>query len=120
MWKTIAPPEHYWDGDDNWERLLLRKGWLTRNGYLELPRSLTSPRGNEDWRTLEAFPDEKPWNGPFKSKSPITRIADHLVCCTMADADRMIHLTKRQKTEYRLNLTMYKKRCFTDDMWQAA
>ena len=118
VWKTIAPPEHYWDGDENWERLLLRKGWLRRDGYLELPRSLTAPLGHEDWRTLEAYPDVKPWNKVSKTYSPISRLADFLVICHEEDADML--MTQRQKTEYRLNLNMYKRRTFTKDMWEAA
>ena len=102
-----------------WTDLLMRKGWLRRDGYLELPPSLTSPPGNGDWRTLNATPDDKPYNKVSKCFSPISRVADHLVCCHMDDAD-LPFLTKRQKTEYRLNLTTYKKRCFTDDLWQAA
>ena len=101
-----------------WTDLLMRKGWLRRDGWLELPVSLTGPPGNADWRALEAFPDERPWNRVSKEYSPISRIADHLVICGLWDADR-VSLTQRQKTEYRLNLTMYKRRSFVDDGWQA-
>ena len=60
-----------------------------------------------------------PYNKVSKCFSPISRIADHVVCTSLLDAD-MPTLTKRQKTELRLNLTMYKKRFFIDDVYQAA
>ena len=102
-----------------WTDLLMRKGWLRRDGWLELPSSLTAPAGHGDWRALEADPDERPWNRVSQCYSPISRVADHLVCCSLNDAERPM-LTKRQKTEYRLNLTMYKKRTFVKDIWKAA
>ena len=120
VWRTQRPPIHYWQGDDMWNELLMRKGWLRRYGWLELPSSLTAPPGNGDWRTLEAFPDETPWNRVTKQYSPISRVADHLVICSWLDAGHENTLTKRMKGEYRLNLTMYKRRTFTDDMWKAA
>ena len=119
VWRTEMPPMHYWQGDHMWMNLLERKGWLRRDGWLELPVSLTGPPGNADWRALEAFPDERPWNRVSKEYSPISRIADHLVICGLWDADR-VSLTQRQKTEYRLNLTIYKRRTFTQDKWKAA
>ena len=103
-----------------WMDLLLRKGWLRRDGWLELPSSLTAPAGHGDWRALEADPDERPWNPVSKEFSPISRLADHLVCCSLLDADRGLSLTKRQKTEHRLNLTMYKRRTFTKEIYKAA
>ena len=118
-WRTLRPPAHYWEGDPTWEDILLRRGWLTRHGWLQLPTSLTAPRGNGDWRALEADPDERPWNRSSKSRDPISRIAHHVVCTAVQDAERPV-LTKRQKTEQRLNLTMYKKRFFVDDVYQAA
>ena len=103
-----------------WTELLMRKGWLRRDGWLELPSSLTAPPGNGDWRALEAFPDETPWNRVTKAYSPISRIADHMVICSWLDAGHEDMLTKRMKTEYRLNLTMYKRRTFCKDKWKAA
>ena len=119
VWKTLRPPTHYWQGDNMWTELLTRKGWLKQNGWLELPSSLTAPPGSGDWRALEAEPDERPWNRDSKQFSPISRVAEHLVCLAWLDADRPM-LTKRQKTEYRLNLIMYKKRTFVKDPWKAA
>ena len=99
--------------------ILYRRGWLAWNGWLSLPAELTAPAGHADWRTLEAQPDEHPYNRVSKCVSPITRIADHVACTHLEDAD-MSEMTKRQKTEHRLNLTMYKKRFFVDDLFQAA
>ena len=50
---------------------------------------------------------------------PITRIAQHVVCTSMEDAERPF-LTKRARTQHRLNLTMYRRRKFVDDPEQAA
>ena len=119
VWKTLRPPRHYWQGDSAWTQLLDRMGWLKQNGSLELPPALTAPKGNQEWRALEAVPDERRWNRVTQQSSPISRIAEHLVCLAWLDADRPM-LTKRQKTEYRLNLNMYKKRTFVEDIWQAA
>ena len=119
VWRTLRPPSHYWLGDKMWHDILYRRGGLTWNGWLSLPTSLTAPPGHHDWRTLEAQPDEYPWNKVSKCVSPITRLADHVVTTHLDDAD-MAMITKRQKTEIRLNLTMYKKRFFVDDQFQAA
>ena len=118
-WKTLRPPSHYWEGDEMWQDILLRRGWLSRKGWLQLPSSLTAPAGHGDWRALEAQPDDRPWNRLTQRREPISRIAHHVVCTSLQDAERQV-LTKRQKTEQRLNLTMYKKRCFVEDFWQAA
>ena len=102
-----------------WTELLMRKGWLKQNGWLELPSSLTAPPGHGDWRALEADPDERPWNRVTRTQSPISRIADHLVCCAWKDAAlQPMMLTHRQKTQIRLNLTTYKKRSFVDDRFE--
>ena len=119
VWRTMQPPRHYWQGDEVWHDILHRRGWLTVQGYFKLPAALTAPRGHDDWRALEAAPDELSWNRVSKCFSPITRVAEHVVCTMPEDAERTI-LTKRQKTEHRLNLTMYKRRLFVDDFWQAA
>ena len=118
-WKTLRPPSHYWEGDEMWQDILLRRGWLSRKGWLQLPSSLTAPAGHGDWRALEAQPDERPWSRRTQRREPISRIAHHVVCTALQDAEKQF-LTKRQKTEQRLNLTMYKKRCFVEDFWQAA
>ena len=102
-----------------WQDILYRRGWLTSTGWLRLPTALTAPAGHADWRTLEAEPDECPWNRVSKCFSPISRIADHVVTTHLLDADLPMR-TKRQKAEARLNLTMYKKRFFVDDLFQAA
>ena len=119
VWKTMQTPTHYWEGDEMWMELLMRRGWLKRDGWLQLPAALTAPAGHGDWRALEADPDERPWNRVTRTQSPISRIAEHLVCCSVMDAEKPM-LTKRQKTEYRLNLNMYKKRTFSKDPWKAA
>ena len=84
-----------------------------------MPDSLTEPKGQEYWRVLEADPDGRAWNPVSKCYSPITRIAEHVVCTTMEDAQKPF-LTKRARTEHRLNLTMYKRRMFVTDPEQAA
>ena len=119
VWKTLRPPIHYWEGDNMWTELLMRRGWLRKSGWLELPPYLTEPKGHGDWRALQADPDEIVWNRVSREFSPISRVAEHLVCCSLEDAERVL-LTKRQKTEHRLNLTMYKRRTFCEDKWKAA
>ena len=119
VWKTMRPPRWYWRGDDVWNELLERKRWIKSNGWLELPAALTAPAGHGDWRALEAQPDERIWNKVSKCFSPISRIADHLVCCAWKDAAlQPMMLTHRQKTQIRLNLTTYKKRSFVDDRFE--
>ena len=118
-WKTLAPPTRYWQGDETWEELLFNRGWLTDSGWLKVPDSLTVPRGNDYWRRLQADPDGWDWNPVNKSWSPITRIAEQVVCTTMSDG-RQPFLTRRARTEHRLNLTMYKRRMFVTDAEQAA
>ena len=119
VWKTLAPPRQYWQGDELWQSILTLRGWRTARGWLKLPESLIEPKSHHDWRLLQADPNGWPWNDARKSYSPITRIAEHVVCTTQEDARRLF-LSKRQRAQHRLNLSMYKRRMFVDAADQAA
>ena len=50
---------------------------------------------------------------------PEPRIAEYVVSTTLEDASRPF-LSKREKTQHRLNMSMYKRRMFVEDVDEAA
>ena len=112
-WKTVHPPNPYWEGDETWQNLLRHRGWLDEWGYLSLPKWLTKPRFNTSWRLLQLEPDAHPVDEKTNERSPISRLAEHLVIYYPEDMFAIQGHASRGARDMRDHLMRYKRRCFS-------
>ena len=111
-WKTLQPPTSYWEGDEVWQNILWKRGWLDRYGWLKIPEWLTKPRHNVRWRQLQLEPDAQPWNVLKGVRSPISHIAEFVVIWHEDDLfDVKGHGTRGNRV-MRDHLQRYKRRFF--------
>ena len=136
-WKTRRPPSRPNDGDDWWYKMLEERGWVDQHGRWWGPwQGKTTSKGGGKGRKgppshspaariplsrehmmLRDEPDGYNQAGNL-GLSPISRLAEELVVDHRGWVWEGEH-TERETRARRFNLQMYKRRCFTDDPYEA-
>lgn len=111
-WKTMQPPSKYWEGDETWQNILWKRGWLDSWGWLQIPEWLQKPRHSWSWRQLQMEPDAHPWNPQEGVRSPITHLAEFVVIWHEDDLFSVKGHGTRGKRVMRDHLQRYKRRFF--------
>ena len=119
-WKTMQPPSRYWEGDEIWQHILRKRGWMDRDGWLHIPQQLQQPRQNWSWRKLQMEPDAHPWNeDDLFERSPISHIAEFVVIWHEDDLFVITGHDTRSNRVMRDNLQRYKRRFFVENADEA-
>ena len=114
----MQPPSRYWEGDEIWQNILWKRGWLDSYGWLQIPQWLQKPRHNWSWRQLQMEPDAHPWNAA-DDRSPISHIAEFVVIWHEDDLFVITGHDTRSNRVMRDNLQRYKRRFFVENADEA-
>ena len=137
FWATKQPPAVWWANDFDWQNMLYHRGWINTNGDWEGPvkgQDKGKGKGQDkgkgkgkgkgtskgpplEWRRLVQHPDG--FNvDPNGNRSPITRLAEHLVTAQAGDTEHSA-TTIRQKRARAWFVSQYKFRFFVENADEA-
>ena len=129
-WVTQSPPDRWWSTDNDWQRLLWNRWWISYDGW-EGPQSSAESKGGKGkgkgkggkskqspspvnkWKNLCERPDEYEWDDARNRYMPITRLAEQLV----VDWDNWDWNGKHSSREWntrKKHIAMYKRRQFQE------